>query len=419
MNDWKTKAAPVCRIVEAAVILCLGILFIASQPSQSQSTQATPLPLSGRSGQSGSVTAIESPIAGTTTSVDTINPSVQVQGPYTGSASSTAKLPFSGKLSLREAIARGLNYNLGAVGQSNAVRQAQGQSQISRSALLPNVSGYLAETIQQISLGAEGLRITIPGFAIPPTIGPFNNIDLRGSLSQSIFDLSAWNNYRSSREVFRASQFAARDAREMVVLAVCGAYLQVIATKERVKSAHAQLDTATALLQQTQQKRSVGLVPQIDVDRSEVEELTQQQRVISLETEVAKQKIILARMTGLPPNDEYELTDDVPFLVAPDLSFEDALKQAFERRTDIKAAEAQTHAAERTLAAARDERLPSLTVNGNYGRIGQTPRRPIRRMRARPLSIFRFGREDARRGKSRRQSQPSPSAERNSKTPRA
>jgi outer membrane protein TolC len=127
------------------------------------------------------------------------------------------------------------------------------------------VSGYLAETIQQISLGAEGLRFTIPGFTIAPTIGPFNNIDLRGSLSQSIVDLTAWNNYRSSREVFRASQFAAQDARELVVFAVCGAYLQVIATRERVKSAHAQLERATALFQQTQQKRSVGLVPQIDV----------------------------------------------------------------------------------------------------------------------------------------------------------
>jgi outer membrane protein TolC len=159
----------------------------------------------------------------------------------------------------------------------------------------------------------------------------------------------------------------------MVVLAVCGTYLQVIATEERVKSAHAQLDTATALFQQTQQKRSVGLVPQIDVDRSEVEELTQRQRVISLENEVAKQKIILARMTGLPPSNEYELTDDVPFLAAPDLSFEDAIKQAFERRTDIKAAEAQALAAEHTLAAARDERLPSFSVNGNYGRIGTNP----------------------------------------------
>ena len=208
MINRKTKAAPVCWIAQVAAILCLGALFISPHSAQSQSAQPTPLPLSGRSGQSGSVTAVESPIAGTTTSVDTINPTVQVQGPFTGSASSTAKLPFSGKLSLREAIARGLSYNLGAVGQSNAVRLAQGQNQIARSALLPNASGYLAETLQQISLTAEGLRIKIPGFTIPPTIGPFNNIDLRGSLSQSIVDLSAWNNYRSSRDILHASQFA-------------------------------------------------------------------------------------------------------------------------------------------------------------------------------------------------------------------
>src|SRR5580700_5586205 len=56
-----------------------------SQSGQSQHTQATQLPLSGRGGQSGSVTAVEAPIAGTTNSVTTINPSVQVQGPYAGS----------------------------------------------------------------------------------------------------------------------------------------------------------------------------------------------------------------------------------------------------------------------------------------------------------------------------------------------
>jgi len=373
MNEKERKTLPICRLGQTTAILCLGIFLITSRPGQSQSSQASPLTLSGRAGQSGSVTTVEAPIAGTTDSVNTINPTVQAEGPYSGSAWSTAKLPFSGKLSLREAIARGLNYNLGTVGQGNAVRLAEGQSQVARSALLPHVSGYLAETIQQISLSAEGFRFTIPGFAIPATIGPFNNIDMRGTVSQSIVDLTAWNNYRSSREVYRANKFAAQDAREMVVLAVCGTYLQVIATRARVASAHSQVDTATALFQQTLQKRSVGVAPQVDVDRSEVEKLTQQQRVISLENEVARQKIGLARMTGLPANDGYDLTDDVPFVAAPDLSIDDALKQAFERRADIKAAEAQIHAAEHALAAARYERLPALSVSGNYGAIGTNP----------------------------------------------
>ena len=88
---------------------------------------------------------------------------------------------------------------------------------------------------------------------------------------------------------------------------------------------------------------------------------------------MARQKIGLARITGLPPNNNYDLTDDLPFAPAPDLSLEDAIHQAMENRSDIKAALAQVRAAEHTQSAARDERLPSLTVNGNYGAIGTNP----------------------------------------------
>jgi outer membrane protein TolC len=383
MNHSKVKIVPILSIAAIALLACLGSFALprralAQGPSQAnaaQHAQATPLPLSGRPGNSGSVTAIEAPIAGTTNSVTTINPSVQVQGPYTGSSSSTAKLPFNGKLSLRDAIQRGVNFNLGAANLNHAALQAQGQSEIARSALLPNVSGYLAENLAQTNLAAEGFRvhIPIPGFNFPTIVGPYNNIDLRGNVTQSVVDLTAWNNFRASSEQVHAAQLTARDARDAVVLAVCGAYLQIIATKERVASAHAQLDTATALFHQTQQKRQVGLAPQIDVDRSEVEQLTQQQRVISLETELSKQKIALARITGLPPSDAYELTDEVPFAVAPSLTLDDAIHQALDRRSDIKAAEAQIRAAQRALAAAHDERLPSLSVNGNYGSIGTNP----------------------------------------------
>jgi outer membrane protein TolC len=379
MNHFTPKPFPTRSLLLAAALTALATPanLLAQGPSQpgQQHTLATPLPLSGRTGGNASVTAIEAPIAGTTNSVTTINPSVQVQGPYAGSSPSAAARPFSGKLSLRDAIDRGLSYNLGTNNLNHTVRQAQGQSQIARSALLPNVSGYLAENLQQTNLAAEGVRvhIPIPGFNFPTIVGPYNNIDLRGTVSQSILDLTAWNNYRSSTETVHAAQFSARDARDAVVLAVCGTYLQIIATNERLKSAHAQLDTATALFQQTQQKRGVGLVAQIDVDRSEVEQLTQQQRVISLETELSKQKISLARMIGLPPNDAYDLSSNVPFAAAPGTLLDDAIHQALDHRADIQAAQAQVRAAERTLAAAHDERLPSLTVNGNYGAIGTNP----------------------------------------------
>ena len=60
-----------------------------------------------------------------------------------------------------------------------------------------------------------------------------------------------------------------------------------------------------------------GSLAQIDVNKSQVQVLTQKQRLASLQNDLAKQKINLARLTGLPPNDRYELTDDVPFAEAP------------------------------------------------------------------------------------------------------
>src|SRR5580698_2920865 len=122
---------------------------------QSTGSQANQLPLSGRTGQSGSVNAAQSPIAGTTTSVNTINPSIQTAGPYTGSELSTSKMPFSGKLSLREAVARGLEYNLGSIGLSIAMRQAHARILIARGSLMPNLNGSLSETVQQTDLRAE------------------------------------------------------------------------------------------------------------------------------------------------------------------------------------------------------------------------------------------------------------------------
>src|SRR5262245_50257568 len=89
---------------------------IGQPPPAPQGSQAIPLPVLSRNQQTGSVTAVQSPVPGTTTSVNTINPSVQVQGLYGGSNTSPSAPAFNGKLSLREAIERGLEYNLGPIG---------------------------------------------------------------------------------------------------------------------------------------------------------------------------------------------------------------------------------------------------------------------------------------------------------------
>src|SRR5215471_9434454 len=145
-----------------------------SRPApETQGSRADQLPLSGRSGQTGSVTATQTPTPGTTTSVNTINPAVQTQGPFSGSVWGAARAPFSGRLSLREAVERGIDFNLGEVGLTNAVAESRAERKIVRSALLPNVRGYLSETVQQLNLAATGFSFDqqighlFPGASIP------------------------------------------------------------------------------------------------------------------------------------------------------------------------------------------------------------------------------------------------------------
>src|ERR1700674_659274 len=375
LNVGGKRLAGRVALFAAALLLAAPIFAQLGPPAgQSGSTQAVQLPLSGRTAQtSGTVKTSEAPAPSTTATVNTLSPSVQVQGAYAGSTPGVAKMPFNGKLGLREAIQRGLAYNLGQTGATQALRQAQGQSKVALSSLLPNINGTINENVQTTDLRAEGFRFTFPGFSIPAVIGPFNYIDLRAHLSQTVLDLTAINNYRAANDVAKANRYSAQDARELIVLAVGGSYLQTIAAKARMASEESQLQSANAVFDQSKQQLEQGLVAKVDADRNEVQALTHQQRLLSLKNDLAKQKINLARMIGLPPNDQYDLSDEVPFAPAAPLTIEEALAQAFQQRSDLKASDAQVRAAERAHAAARAERYPSLGVTSDYGGIGLNP----------------------------------------------
>lgn len=370
----RRAAAPVQLLAAALLLAAPAFAQLGAPAGQSQGTQAVQLPLSGRSAQSsGTVKTSEAPAPSTIATVNTLSPNVQVQGAYAGSTPGVAKMPFNGKLGFREAIERGLAYNLGETGATAALRQAQGQSRAARSSLLPNLNGTVNENVQTTDLRAEGFRFSFPGFAIPSVIGPFNYIDLRAHLSQSFFDLAAIDNYRAASDVARANRYSAQDARELIVLAVGGSYLQTIAAKARVASEQGQLDSANAVYQQSLQQFQQGLIAKVDADRSQVQALTHEQRLLSLKNDLAKQKINLARMIGLPANDQYDITDEVPYSPAAPVSLDGALAQAYQQRADLKAADTQVRAAERAHGAARAERYPSLSATADYGGIGVNP----------------------------------------------
>src|SRR5438309_1713222 len=266
-----------------------------------------------------------------------------------------------------------ISINIAATGKAWAKANEQTRKVHSPNGQLRGDMGIRTVPIHRLGLRAIGRGSRSVAARLAGESAAAFRTDLRARLTQTVADFTALNNYRAAQESLRATQLSAQDARDLVVLATGGAYLQVIAAKARVQSAQAQLETANAVFQQTQMQLQFGKVPQIDVNRSQVQVLTRQQRLVSLQNDVAKQKINLARLTGLPPNEQYDISDDVPFAAAPAVSLEDAVKQALDQRADLKAAEAQVRAAERALTAARDERYPALSVSADYGEIGTNP----------------------------------------------
>ena len=219
-------------------------------------------------------------------------------------------------------------------------------------------------------------QIKVPasvGFSIPSVVGPYNYSQLQGTLSQSIYDAVARKNWRAAQESEKASQLNAKDARELVVLAVGGSYLQVVATAARVDSQRAQVANAEAINHQAEVRREAGTNARIDVTRSAVELQTEQQRLSTLESELQKEKITLARLIGLPQDRELILSEPLTAQTGNLPEVNQAIQTAWQRRSDLKALEAGVKAAEIEVSAARAERLPSASVNGNYGVIGPNP----------------------------------------------
>jgi len=336
--------------------------------------RAEPLPLSGRSGQTGSVQTQQtsSPGAG----VGTITSSVQVSGDFQGSVPAKDVPDGPVTLTLSDAVKRGLAANLGPISAGNAVAAARASRRQALSNLLPNIAANVSETITQIDLAAYGFQFKAPAnlnFSIPTVVGPFAYSQAQGTLSQSVVDLVQRRNWQVSKESEKGSLLTARDARETVVLAVAGTYLQSVTTVARVASQQAQVENAQAVYNQAVIRKQAGTNAKIDVTRSLVELQTEQQRLSSLQSDLRKQKITLARLIGLPLDRELTLIEILGSAndMLPDSST--TLQRAFARRADLQAAESQVRAAEIALSSAHAERMPSVSLNGDYGVIGPNP----------------------------------------------
>lgn len=281
----------------------------------------------------------------------------------TGQASAT---PLA--LSLRDAIQRGLRYNLGILTSRDIADTVKAERRRALSTLLPNLSVGATQTSQQIDLQAFGFHV--PGF--PSIVGPFGYQTARADLQQTVYDRTSRKNLKSAAESQKAAELTAEGARNLVVQAVSNAYLAVITDSARVDAIQAELATAQALFDRASDQKRAGTRAGIDVLRADVERQTEQQRLLAQKNQVEKDKLTLARAIGLPAGQVFNVSDPLPFSPLA-TSLGDLLKQAYDRRPDFRAAQANVRAAEYAIEAAKSEHYwPSVVVQADYADIGKT-----------------------------------------------
>ncbi len=275
-------------------------------------------------------------------------------------------------LSLRDAVQRGLRFNLGLLTSAQSALNVRAQRLRVLSELLPNVSADYTQNYSRVNLAAEGFRVSLPAnspFQIPQIV-TFGSVDTRVSVSQPLFDLARLRNLRSADASVRAAQLSIEDSRDLVVQAVGNAYLLIISDAARVDAAKGRIDTSQTLFQRAVDQRAAGTVPAIDQLRAEVQLRTDQQSLLVAQNQFEKDKIALARVIGLPAGQSFRLTDTLPFAPLSALTVDQALKQAYANRPDYKSASERVRAAELARKGAVAEYYPTASVSGNFGDAG-------------------------------------------------
>lgn len=255
------------------------------------------------------------------------------------------------------------NHPLLRAGQAQ-IEQKKGTETQVRSNYNPQVafqSGY-----NQSGSFAGSSRSTVSGQSSSFTGSGSSGVSSALSLQQLITDFGKTNaSIQSAKESVIQSREQLHNTLQQVLLNVYQAYYQVLQNQAQLKVQKESVKNLKRHLNQAEEFFKVGTKPKIDVMQARV---NLSNGLLALEQasnalEVSKTHLNTAIGTSdLPP---YEIKGELVYKEFS-ITFEDALKKAFENRPDLKALMAQKKSAEDNLLAQSKGQNPTLSGSGSY-----------------------------------------------------
>jgi len=278
-----------------------------------------------------------------------------------------AQTPY--RLTLKEAIEKGLQNNLRVLVASTQVHEAAGTRQRRLAKLLPRVRGESLANAQTRNLRAIG--IDIPG--APDIVGPFSNYDFRAWVDQPLLDLPNYYRWKASGQQEQAARHDYQDVRDLLIRQVAALYLNAQAAAARAQAAASRVTTAEELHRLARDQREAGVATGVDVLRAEVELANERQRLLEARNTAEQALLPLARAIGLDLGAPLELAEPLDFKPVAPPEIATAVASALDKRADYLSLQARQELLGEEEKSNRARRLPRLSFGGNYGAIGRTP----------------------------------------------
>ncbi|WP_263382503.1 TolC family protein [Granulicella arctica] len=278
-------------------------------------------------------------------------------------------------LSIDQAIAFGLEKNLQiTLGRENE-RRVKGEVLTVENALLPTITAQAYTNTKQLNLAAQGFQPSLLAAFGIANFNPIVRVDQTSAqlnVSQQLFNVPAYYLYRSAQKAVDAASFATLNSRGSVALSVGSGYLRALADAAQIKNAQALLKADQVVLQQAVDSHDAGVGTNLDVLRAKVQMQQEQQLLIQNENTLAKDKIALNRLMGIPAEQELTLVDPVPYEDLVTMPLPQARDLAYTRRKDYLQLLSELEVAARSQKAVRYEYAPTVAVGGFYGVLGET-----------------------------------------------
>lgn len=304
------------------------------------------------------------------------NPS-SADNPFYGSVTVQALSSEPLRLSLDEAVTRGLKTNLGLQEAEAGELQLKGLENEALQEFLPSISLSGGTGVHEHNLAAQGFGPgTLSKFGalfpngLPPGLSLITKDELtQGQInfSQTLFSGPVIAGLKAAKAARRVAYFAKMTARGEVVQQVATAYLRAVTAQSEVDNRIAQVRTDQVALEHAVAAHDAGTVAHLDVLRARVQLEADQHAQIAAENEHEKDLILLKREIGVAPGQKIELTDPAPYSDLAEQTHEELLASAFKYRQDYQNLQNQVIELRAVHFAYRAQRLPSLKFRGFWG----------------------------------------------------